>query len=72
MHVRLAPHAEDRATERGATKDEIVETVRHGDAAPAKHGRTVYHRTFRGLFHHHGKTFDINDIRAYAAPDGAK
>lgn len=42
MDVAILPHARERAALRGATSDEIVETVRRGTSAPAKLGRTVF------------------------------
>ncbi|MGA8989601.1 MAG: hypothetical protein WB500_04315 [Rhodoplanes sp.] len=33
-----------RAAERGATEEEIVETVRMGERFPAKRGRTAFRR----------------------------
>ena len=44
--VVLHPHAEERATERGATTDEVIATVEHGESFPARLGRTGFRRNF--------------------------
>jgi hypothetical protein len=44
--VRLHPHARDRALLRGATEEEVIETVRTGESFPAKFGRTGFRRNF--------------------------
>jgi hypothetical protein len=51
MAVRIHPHARERAPERGATEDEIAETVEFGIPVPAKLGRSGFRRnfSFRGL-----------------------
>ena len=42
MDVAILPHARERAELRGATAEEIVETVLRGDKTPAKLGRTTF------------------------------
>ena len=46
MIIRIHPHARERMRERGATADEVKETIRTGSAAAAKFGRTRFRRTF--------------------------
>jgi hypothetical protein len=46
MEVRLHPHARDRAALRGATEEEIIETVLTGEPFPAKFGRSGFRRNF--------------------------
>ena len=67
MPVRLHPHAEERAAERGATRDEIVATVETGETFPAKHGRTGRRRTFPGPWTWRDRTFDTKQVIAYVA-----
>ncbi len=69
MRVALHPHALERAAERGAELDEVVATVERGEAAPAKHDRTVFRRNFPGPWTRRSKTFDTKQIEAYAAPE---
>jgi hypothetical protein len=56
MAVRLHPHAEARLRERGATSDEIVATVEHGELFPAKFGRAGFRGNFMfaGVWHVRG------------------
>ena len=46
MNVRLHPHAVRRLSERGATRDEVVYTIKHGRSSPAKFGRTKFTHSF--------------------------
>ena len=46
MTIRLHPHAQERLGERGATIEEVVSTVRHGERFPAKYGRVGFRRNF--------------------------
>ena len=42
MKIILHPHALQRAIERGATEEEIFQTVTEGEQFPAKFGRTGF------------------------------
>jgi hypothetical protein len=44
--VRLHPHCLDRLIERGATEEEVINTVLDGESFPAKYGRTGFRRNF--------------------------
>ena len=44
--VNLHPHARARASERGATEDEVIAAVAEGERFPAKHGRVGFRRNF--------------------------
>jgi hypothetical protein len=52
--IRLTSHARLQCTERGATEDEVAQTVREGTREPAKLGRTLcrfsfaFNRTWQG------------------------
>lgn len=39
MIIKIDPHTLQRAEERGATRDEIVDVIKHGIDIPAKYGR---------------------------------
>ncbi|MBF0293315.1 MAG: DUF4258 domain-containing protein [Nitrospinae bacterium] len=45
--VLLHPHALARATERGATIDEIGATIATGEKLEAKHGRLLFRKEFQ-------------------------
>lgn len=44
--IRLHPHAEERLVLRGATAEEVVNTVAIGEQFPANLGRTGFRRNF--------------------------
>ncbi len=46
MVVRFHPHALERMAQRGATEEQVVETVEHGERFEAKFGRTGFRRNF--------------------------
>lgn len=46
MVVRFHPHALERMVQRGATEEEVVETVERGERFEAKFGRTGFRRNF--------------------------
>lgn len=46
MNVNLHPHAQARLAERGATLQEVIETVESGKASPAKFDRVQFRRSF--------------------------
>jgi Domain of unknown function (DUF4258) len=64
--VVLHPHAKERATERGATADEITATIRRGESFPARYGRTGFRRNFSfgGLWR--GRRYANKQVEAYA------
>jgi hypothetical protein len=67
--VVLHPHAKERAAERGATTDEVIATVEHGENFPARLGRTGFRRNFAfgGLWR--GRRYANKQIEAYAAEE---
>ncbi|MDA1142044.1 MAG: DUF4258 domain-containing protein [Planctomycetota bacterium] len=44
--VRLTNHAREQARERGASEEEVRETIAKGSREPAKHGRELYRYNF--------------------------
>jgi hypothetical protein len=68
MNVRLHPHARQRAAERGAQEDEIVQAVLHGEQSPAKFGRQRFRRNFAYNDTWRGRTYATKQVEAYAAP----
>ena len=68
--IRLHPHAEARAAERGASEAEVAETVRAGETVPAQHGRTGFRRDFPGPWTWRARRFDSKRVLAYAVPEG--
>lgn len=66
MSVEILPHAMERATERGATVDEINLTVKSGETFPAKHGRVAFRRNFNFDGEWNGKFYQFKQIEAFA------
>ena len=69
MKVTLHPHAVQRLSERGATRDEVVYTVKHGASEPAKFGRTKFTHTFAYNRKWLGAHYRRKTIEAFAAED---
>ncbi len=56
--------------ERGATRDEVVETVRSGQRFEAKYGRTGFRKEFATAGSWGGQRFQTKVVEAYAANEG--
>lgn len=69
MTVRIHPHARPRLAERGATEDEVVETVRFGESFTAKFGRTGFRRNFVYNSLWRGKTYATKQVEAIAVQE---
>lgn len=70
MTIKLHPHARDRLQERGATEEEVVATIQHGESFSAKHGRTGFRRNFPIEGEWNGRHFSTKQIEAYAVNEG--
>lgn len=46
MNIRIQPHGKMRMQERGATKQQVVATIREGEQFRAKFRRTGFRRNF--------------------------
>jgi hypothetical protein len=69
MSVRLHPHAEERAAERGVTEAEVMATVEGGEQFPAKYGRTGFRRNFVFEDVWRGRQYHTKQVEAYATPE---
>ncbi len=67
--VRLHPHAKERLSDRGASEQEVISTVKSGEVFPAKYGRTGFRRNFSfgGIWR--GKYYETKQIEAYAVKE---
>ena len=58
QRVAFSRHARQQMLERGASKEEVVDAIAHGERVPAKHGRMAARRNFQyerrwgGRFYH--------------------
>jgi hypothetical protein len=65
MEIRIEPHTIERAKERGASKEEIIETIENGFAVDAK-----YEKRGKGLIKEYnetrnGKQYEQKKIEVY-------
>ena len=70
--IRLSKHAEEQATERGATSREVEEAVRKGSREPAIRGREIcrYNFTFNRKWQ--GKYYAIKLATGRVRPTGGQ
>ena len=66
MEIRLHPHAEARMVERGASKEEVLDTVSRGELSPTGHGRARFRRNFVYNNIWQGRHFTTKQVEAIA------
>lgn len=66
MTIKIHPHAKARMAERGASEDEVLQTVERGERFPAKYNRTGFRHNFSCNALWRGKTYHTKQIEAYA------
>ena len=69
MTVRFHPHARERMEERGASEEEVRDTV---EQFPARFGRTGFRRNFRFDGEWQGQYCRIKQVEAYAVQEGSE
>ena len=67
--VHLHPHAEARLAERGATEQEVIDTVLGGERFAAKYGRTGFRRNFSFAAEWNGHFFETKQIEVFAVEE---
>ncbi|MBN2009606.1 hypothetical protein JW960_09715 [candidate division KSB1 bacterium] len=67
--VTLHPHARMRLTERGATENEVIDTILRGETFSAKFGRTGFRLNFNFDAIWRGKKYGTKQIEAYAVEE---
>ena len=70
MIVSIHPHAQARLVERGATVQEVIETVERGQPSPAKFDRTQFRRSFVFNAEWRGKRYASKQVDAFATQTG--
>ncbi len=63
--IRIHPHAQERMKERGATENEIINNVEHGEQFPAKFNRSGFRRNYLFEAKWHGKYYSTKQVEAY-------
>lgn len=69
MIVRVHPHARARAAERGATEEDIADTVDGGERFIAQLGRTGFRRNFTFGGRWRGKRYTTKQVEVYAVQE---
>ncbi|NCO31739.1 DUF4258 domain-containing protein [bacterium] len=62
MEIRIEPHTLKRATERGASKTEIISCLKSGQILPAKNGRFAKEMVFNFNSNWNGKFYEQKKI----------
>lgn len=72
MKIHFHPHALTRIDERGATKEEVIQTVTDGERFAAKFGRHGFRRNVAYNDQWRSRFYANKQIEAFAAqtPDG--
>jgi hypothetical protein len=65
--VRLSQHAREQCEERGATEEEVCETIKRGVQEPAKHSRWICRANFQYDRKWHGQHYAIKQVAAVIA-----
>jgi len=69
VKARLHAHARDRLKSRGATEEEVLETVGTGQFEPANHGRTKFSKTFTFNSMWRGRLYATKTVEAFAVDE---
>ena len=66
MKIKIHPHALDRISERGSSKEEVQKTIEKGEQFPAKFGRTGFRKNFVFDDMWRGKHYNTKQVEVYA------
>lgn len=66
MDIKFHPHAQRRMLERGATKDEVADTLERGEKIAAKFDRFAFRKNFVFDAQWSGKHYQNKQIEVYA------
>ena len=67
--IEFSHHAREQMLERGAGEDEVIETIRTGERAPAKRSRQGYRKNFQYNRLWGGRTYAIKQVLAIVAEE---
>lgn len=71
MVVRFHPHALQRLSERGVTRDETIAAIKFGERFQAEFGRTGFRMNFPFDAEWQGRRYATKQVEVYAAREGA-
>ena len=69
MNIIIIPHARERMLERGATEQEIIQTIEIGEPFPAKFGRTGYRLNIQRNTEWRGHVYGVKQLEAYTVKE---
>jgi hypothetical protein len=67
--IEFSQHAREQMVERGASEDEVIETIRTGERVPAKRGRQGYRTNFQYNRRWGGRIYAIKQVLAIVAEE---
>jgi mannose-6-phosphate isomerase-like protein (cupin superfamily) len=70
MNIQIDPHTLERAEERGATADEIIDVITSGTPITAKYGRLGKAKTYDFKMNRLGKYHDHKRVEVFFAVEG--
>ena len=68
--IKFHPHAKERLAERGATIEEIIQTVEQGEVFPVKFNRTGFRKNFSYNNIWNKKYYTTKQIEVFAVQEG--
>ena len=69
MKIKFHPHALERISQRGATEEQVTETIKSGEHFEAKFGRTGFRRNFIFDKYRHEKYYRNIQVEVYAVKE---
>ncbi|MGB9613196.1 MAG: DUF4258 domain-containing protein [Candidatus Margulisiibacteriota bacterium] len=60
--IEFSQHALDQLQDRGATKEEVIKTIREGEQVPAKKGRLAFRKNFSFEAEWKGKIYKVKQV----------
>jgi hypothetical protein len=70
MDIQIDPHTLERAAERGASAEEIIDVITSGHPMPAKYGRSGKSKVFDFNQTRHGRYYKQKKIEVFFVIEG--
>ncbi len=67
--IKFSQHAREQMLERGASEDEVSETIRTGEEVPAKHSRRGYRKNFQYDRMWSGRIYAVKQVLSIVAEE---
>jgi hypothetical protein len=67
--IRFSRHASEQMVERGADRQEVLDTIRAGENVPAKRGRHGYRKNFQYNSEWGGRAYAVKQVLAIVAEE---